>query len=79
MLQEPQVQVGLMRTLDLWLTEDHTRLEHRLCQREASASLVEVYSRLCRGGAGARSATLPVMLDSLKLMLARCVLHECGV
>lgn len=64
------MQVGLMRTLDTWLAEDHARVENRLCQREAAAQLVEVVGRLCRGAA-ARSPVMPQMLDSLKDMLGR--------
>eukprot|EP00878_Enallax_costatus_P026428 GHUV01028360.1.p1 GENE.GHUV01028360.1~~GHUV01028360.1.p1 ORF type:complete len:341 (+),score=134.42 GHUV01028360.1:226-1248(+) len=73
--EDAQMQVGIMRTLDLWLAEDHTRVENRLCQREAVSQLVEVYSRLCRAAANTRSAvmpqTMPQMLDTLKLMLGR--------
>lgn len=65
------MQMGIMRTVDLWLAEDHTRVENRLCQREAVAQLVEVYNRLCRSAANARSPVMPQMLDSLKLMLGR--------
>lgn len=28
--QDAQMQVGLLRALDTWLAEDHTRVEHRL-------------------------------------------------
>jgi hypothetical protein len=66
------MQVGLMRTLDIWLAEDHSRVENRLCQREAVAQLVEVVSRLARNSAGARGPVMPQMLDSLKVMLGRC-------
>lgn len=78
-LQDPQMQVSLMRTLDLWLAEDHTRVENRLCQREAVSQLVEVYSRLCRSAGSARSPVMPQMLDSLKLMLGRSASsgHKC--
>jgi hypothetical protein len=68
------MQVGLMRTLDVWLAEDHSRVENRLCQREAVGQLVEVYSRLCRNMASVRSPVMPQMLESLKVMLDRCVL-----
>jgi hypothetical protein len=71
LLQEPQMQVGLMRTLDIWLAEDHSRVESRLCQREAVGQLVEVYGRLCRNATTARSPVMPQMLDSLKVMLGR--------
>jgi hypothetical protein len=70
------MQVGLMRTLDIWLAEDHSRVENRLCQREAVGQLIEVYTRLCRG-ATARSPVMPQMLDSLKVMLGRWV-QEAG-
>lgn len=75
------MQVGLMRTLDVWLAEDHSRVENRLCQREAVGQLVEVYSRLCRNMASVRSPVMPQMLESLKVMLDRCVdtLHACSV
>ncbi|WIA33289.1 hypothetical protein OEZ86_006429 [Tetradesmus obliquus] len=69
--EEPQVQVGLMRTLDIWLAEDHSRVESRLVSREAAGQLVEVLGRLCRNAASARSPVLPQMLDSLKVMLGR--------
>lgn len=80
-LQDAQMQVGLMRTLDVWLSEDHSRVENRLCQREAVGQLVEVYSRLCRNMASVRSPVMPQMLESLKVMLDRCVdtLHACSV
>eukprot|EP00775_Hariotina_reticulata_P013544 gene13544-13671_t len=68
--EDSQMQVGLMRTLDIWLAEDHSRVENRLCQREAVGQLIEVYIRLCRG-ATARSPVMPQMLDSLKVMLGR--------
>jgi hypothetical protein len=73
-VQDAQMQVGLMRTLDVWLAEDHSRVENRLCQREAVGQLVEVYSRLCRNMASVRSPVMPQMLESLKVMLDRCVL-----
>eukprot|EP00879_Flechtneria_rotunda_P019896 GHRR01020912.1.p1 GENE.GHRR01020912.1~~GHRR01020912.1.p1 ORF type:complete len:211 (+),score=94.84 GHRR01020912.1:406-1038(+) len=69
--EDPQMQVGLMRTLDIWLAEDHSRVENRLCQREAISQLIEVYSRLCKSPVSARSPVMPQMLDSLKLMLGR--------
>jgi hypothetical protein len=72
LVQEPQMQVGLMRTLDIWLAEDHSRVESRLCQREAVGQLVEVYGRLCRNATTARSPVMPQMLDSLKVILGRC-------
>lgn len=70
--QDAQMQVGLMRTLDIWLSEDHSRVENRLCQREAVGQLVEVYNRLCRNASSVRSPVMPQMLDSLKVMLDRC-------
>lgn len=65
------MQVGLMRTLDIWLAEDYSRVESRLCQREAVLQLVEVYARLCRNSTTARSPVMPQMLDSLKVILGR--------
>lgn len=65
------MQVGLMRTLDIWLSEDHSRVENRLCQREAVGQLVEVYNRLSRNASSVRSPVMPQMLDSLKVMLDR--------
>jgi len=65
------MQVGLMKTLVHWLSEDHSRVENRLCQREAVAQLVEVYHRLTRNTSSVRSPVMPQMLDSLKAMLDR--------
>lgn len=62
------MQVGLLRALDTWLSEDHARVEHRLAQPGAVAQLVELFSGACRQR---DMATLPQMLDSLKLMLGR--------
>jgi hypothetical protein len=63
------MQVGLLRALDTWLAEDHTRVEHRLVAREAVAQLVELVAAACRGR---DMVTMPQMLDTLKLMLGRC-------
>jgi hypothetical protein len=81
--QDAQMQVGLLRALDTWLAEDHARVEHRLVAREAVAQLVALVGGAC----GARDmATMPHMLDTLKLMLGRWVslvglgwcLYVCG-
>ena len=65
------MQVGLMQTLVLWLSEDHSRVENRLCQREPVGQLVEVYNRLCRNAISVRSPVMPQMLENLKMMLDR--------
>jgi hypothetical protein len=62
------MQVGLLRALDTWLAEDHVRVEHRLVAREAVGQLVELVAAACRGR---DMATMPQMLDTLKLMLGR--------
>ncbi|KIZ03198.1 hypothetical protein MNEG_4758 [Monoraphidium neglectum] len=66
--EDSQMQVGLLRALDTWLLEDHARVEHRLVAPQAVGQLVELFATACRQR---DMATMPQMLDSLKLMLSR--------
>jgi hypothetical protein len=67
------MQVGLLRALDTWLLEDHARVEHRLVAPQAVGQLVELFATACRQR---DMATMPQMLDSLKLMLSRWGVEE---
>lgn len=66
------MQIGLLRALDTWLSEDQARVEQRLVAREAAAALVQQFARACRAADPAAVAAMPQMLDILKQMLGRC-------
>ncbi len=45
---QESVELGVPAALELWLAEDHARLEPKLTQREPVAQLVALYARIAQ-------------------------------
>ena len=43
--QDTSIQTGVLQALDTWLGEDLARVEGKLIQKDAVASLVDLYAR----------------------------------
>ena len=48
--QDQEWQVCVLKAIDTWLAEDHTRAEAKLTQREPVAALVDLYARTHQSG-----------------------------
>lgn len=48
--QDKEWQVCVLKAIDTWLAEDHTRAEGKLTQREPVAALVDLYARTHQSG-----------------------------
>jgi hypothetical protein len=49
-IPQESVELGALSALDVWLSEDHSRLEARLTQRDPIAQLVGLYARIAQVG-----------------------------
>ena len=47
LLQDTNIQISVLRAIDTWLAEDHTRVEGHLTTKENIAQLVSLYARCC--------------------------------
>ncbi|GIL49282.1 hypothetical protein Vafri_5411 [Volvox africanus] len=57
--------LGVLQALDSWLAEDHSRVEARLTQRDATTHLVQLYARSCA------AQDMQSKLEALRTMLGR--------
>ncbi|KAJ9512924.1 hypothetical protein QJQ45_029056 [Haematococcus lacustris] len=66
--EQESVELGVLGALDVWLAEDHSRLEARLTQREPVAQLVALYARTVQTQ---DLSALPQLLATLRRMIGR--------
>mmetsp|Transcript_24751 Transcript_24751/g.62835 ORF Transcript_24751/g.62835 Transcript_24751/m.62835 type:complete len:1266 (-) Transcript_24751:519-4316(-) len=65
---DSQVQQGVLQALDVWLAEDHSRVEAKLTQRDAVGALVGLAARTAQAG---DTTSAPQLLDTLRQMIGR--------
>ncbi|GAX73992.1 hypothetical protein CEUSTIGMA_g1442.t1 [Chlamydomonas eustigma] len=66
--QDTSVQTGVLQALDTWLSEDHTRVEGKLTQRDAVIALVDLFARSHQSH---ETQAIPQLLDTLRQMIGR--------